>query len=39
MVQEEDEQNVELIKLSNQILALTQEVRTLVSTLEKKPSD
>src|SRR5215467_6804432 len=37
MVQEEDEQNVELIKLSNQILALTQEVRTLVSTLVKKP--
>ena len=36
MVQEEDQQNVELIKLSNQILALTQEVRTLVSTVEKK---
>src|SRR5215467_10993227 len=36
-VEEEDEQNVELIKLSNQILALTQEVRTLVSTLVKKP--
>jgi uncharacterized membrane protein len=39
MVQEEDQQNVELIKLSNQILALTQDVRTLVSTLEKKPSE
>jgi uncharacterized membrane protein len=37
MVQEEDQQNVELIKLSNQILTLTQEVRTLLSTLDKPP--
>jgi hypothetical protein len=28
MVQEEDKQNVELIHLSRQILALTEEVRT-----------
>jgi uncharacterized membrane protein len=40
MVQEEDTQNVELIKLSNQILELTREVRTLVSAVEKpKPAD
>jgi len=38
MVQEEDEQNVQLIKLSNQILELTQEVRSVVAALEK-PSD
>ena len=38
MVQEEDKQNVELIKLSNQILELTHEVRKVVSALEK-PSD
>src|ERR1700757_1063877 len=35
-VKEEDQQNVELLKISNQILALTQEVRTLVTSLEKK---
>jgi len=38
MVQEEDQQNVQLIKLSNQILELTQEVRKAVSALET-PSD
>ena len=38
MVQEEDAQNVQLIKLSSQILELTQEVRKVVSALEK-PSD
>jgi uncharacterized membrane protein len=37
-VQTEDKQNVELLALSNQILALTQEVRKVVSALEK-PSD
>ena len=36
MVQEEDKQNVQLLELSNQILALTQEVRTLLSSVEKK---
>jgi uncharacterized membrane protein len=36
MVQEEDSQNVELIKLSNQILTLTEEVRTLVASVEKQ---
>jgi uncharacterized membrane protein len=30
-VQEEDQQNVELLKLSNQILSLTQEVRAMAS--------
>jgi uncharacterized membrane protein len=29
LVKKENEQNIELIKLSNQILALTQEVRTM----------
>ena len=38
MVQEEDQQNVQLIKLSKQILELTQEVRAVVSALDK-PSD
>jgi uncharacterized membrane protein len=37
-VQTEDKQNVELLALSNQILALTQEVRKVVSALEQ-PSD
>jgi len=32
-VQEEDRQNVELLKLSNQILELTQEIRTLAKRL------
>jgi len=32
-VQEEDQQNVELLRLSNQILALTQEVRELAGSL------
>jgi uncharacterized membrane protein len=36
MVQEEDKQNVQLLELSNQILALTQEVRALLSSVEKK---
>jgi len=36
MVQEEDDQNVELIKLSNQILTLTKEVRALVASVETK---
>jgi uncharacterized membrane protein len=31
-VKEEDKQNVELLKLSKQILSLTQEVRTMAST-------
>jgi uncharacterized membrane protein len=31
-VQEEDKQNVELLEISNQILALTQEVRTLADS-------
>jgi uncharacterized membrane protein len=37
LVQTEGEQNKELLKLSNQILALTQEVHSLVSSVEKKP--
>jgi hypothetical protein len=32
-VQEEDRQNVELLKLSNQILELTQEIRSLAKRL------
>ena len=36
MVQEEDNQNLQLLELSNQILALTQEVRALLSSVEKK---
>jgi uncharacterized membrane protein len=36
MVQEEDKQNVELLRLSNQILALTQEVRALLASVEKR---
>jgi uncharacterized membrane protein len=36
MVQTEKDQNVELLKLSNQILSLTQEVHTLVSSVEKQ---
>jgi uncharacterized membrane protein len=36
LVGEEKEQNVELLKLSNQILALTREVRALVSSVEKQ---
>lgn len=36
MVQEEDHQNLQLLELSNQILALTQEVRALLSSVEKK---
>jgi uncharacterized membrane protein len=40
MVQEEDKQNIELLKISNQILALTQEVRALMASVEKpKPPD
>lgn len=40
LVGEEKEQNVELLRLSNQILALTREVRALVSAAEKQePSD
>jgi uncharacterized membrane protein len=35
-VQEEDKQNVQLIKLSEQILDLTKEVRAL--TLDRRPS-
>jgi len=35
-VQVEDAQNVELLRLSNQILALTREVHALVSSVEKK---
>jgi hypothetical protein len=31
-VKEEDKQNVELLRLSKQILSLTQEVRTMAST-------
>jgi uncharacterized membrane protein len=38
LVQEEDKQNVELIDLSNQILALTKEVRELTSSLAKPSS-
>ena len=37
MVQEEDNQNVQLLELSNQILALTREVRELVASVQKKP--
>ena len=36
MVQEEDKQNVQLLELSNQILALTREVRELVASVQKK---
>ena len=36
MVQEEDKQNLQLLELSNQILALTREVRALVASVEKK---
>ena len=36
MVQEEDNQNLQLLELSNQILALTQEVRALLSSVEKQ---
>ena len=32
-----DEQNIELLKLSNQILTLTQEVRGLVASAQKRP--
>ena len=35
LVGEEKQQNVELLELSNQILALTREVRALVSSVEK----
>jgi uncharacterized membrane protein len=37
LVRAEGEQNDELLKLSNQILALTREVHSLVSSVEKKP--
>jgi uncharacterized membrane protein len=37
MVQEEDNQNLQLLELSNQILALTREVRELVASVQKKP--
>jgi hypothetical protein len=37
MVQEEDHQNLQLLELSNQILALTREVRELVASVQKKP--
>jgi len=37
-VQEEDKQNVQLLAISNQILALTKEVRDLTASLAK-PSD
>ncbi len=36
MVQEEDKQNLQLLELSNQILALTREVRELVASVQKK---
>ena len=36
LVKEEKDQNVELLNLSNQILALTREVRALVSSVEKR---
>ncbi len=35
-VREEDKQNVELLKLSNQILALTQEVRTMATAFRDR---
>ena len=39
LVRKENEQNIELLKLSNQILELTQEVRSFVSALDKpKPT-
>ena len=37
MVKEEDNQNLQLLELSNQILALTREVRELVASVQKKP--
>jgi hypothetical protein len=40
MVEQENTQNVELLKLSNQILTLTREVRAWVSSFEKpEPPD
>jgi hypothetical protein len=36
LVREEDKQNVELLKLSNQILALTQEVRDLAASFTNR---
>jgi uncharacterized membrane protein len=36
LVQEEDKQNVQLIDLSNQILALTKEIRGLADSLPKQ---
>ena len=36
MVREENKQNVEIIKLSNQILALTQEVRGMAKTFDER---
>ena len=38
LVKEEDKQNVELLDLSNQILALTKEVRELTASLTKPSS-
>ena len=35
-VREEDKQNVELLRLSNQILALTQEVRDITTAFRDK---
>jgi hypothetical protein len=35
-VQEEDRQNEELLKLSKQILALTQEIRSLADTVRSR---
>jgi uncharacterized membrane protein len=37
LVKKENEQNIELLKLSNQILTLTQEVRGLVASAQKRP--
>ena len=38
MVKEEKQQNVQLIDLSNQILALTKEIRELARTVENRPA-